>query len=293
MRYFPLVFMVSLLCWLAPASAWAQELECSPCTYNFGTVTVGSSASYSIQLNNTGHKELSITGMWKSGTPFSIGKFPLPVKIGPGKSFEVPIRFTPSANGQTDGVFYIVSNPGDHKLVIDASGTGESNAEASPAQDQSPATLSFRQRRRGIERQPAGNAYRLERRRHHLVRPFDQLRSSPFVGLNLPVTIPAGKSIPVTIQFTPSSSGTDPAKVGFISNAEGSPTVEPGDGYRHRLRVPSSVSLSWDGDGTAVGYNVFRGKAKAGPFQADQYRVGLLDRATPTQPLSLARPTIT
>jgi len=70
MRYFPLVFMVSLLCWLAPASAWAQELECSPCTYNFGTVTVGSSASYSIQLNNTGHKELSITGMWKSGTPF-------------------------------------------------------------------------------------------------------------------------------------------------------------------------------------------------------------------------------
>ncbi|MFY9703091.1 MAG: choice-of-anchor D domain-containing protein [Terriglobales bacterium] len=264
MRYFPLVFMVSLLCWLAPTSAWAQELECSPCTYNFGTVTVGSSASYSIQLNNTGHKELSITGMWKSGTPFSIGKFPLPVKIGPGKSFEVPIRFTPSANGQTDGVFYIVSNPGDHKLVIDASGTGESNAKRQLGI--SPATLSFGNVAVGSS---ASLPATLTASHGAVTISSDRSTSSEFaiLGVTLPVTIPAGKSIPVTIQFTPSSSGTDPAKVGFISNAEGSPTVAQVTGTGI-AQGSSSVSLSWDGNGSAVGYNVFRSNSKAGPFEA-------------------------
>ena len=69
----------------------------------------------------------------------------------------------------------------------------------------------------------------------------------------------------MTIQFTPNGSGTDPAKVGFISNAADSPTIEAVTGTG-LAKDSYSVSLSWRGVATAVGYNVFRGTAKSGPF---------------------------
>jgi hypothetical protein len=97
----------------------------------------------------------------------------------------------------------------------------------------------------------------------------DQSLSSEFeiLGLNLPATIPAGQSIPVTFQFTPNDSGTASAKAGFISNAADSPTVEQltGTGV---AQASHNVYLSWDpGNGNPVGYNVYRGNAQAGPFQ--------------------------
>jgi hypothetical protein len=97
----------------------------------------------------------------------------------------------------------------------------------------------------------------------------DQSTSSEFaiLGLTLPATISAGQSIPVTIQFTPNASGTATGKAGFVSNAVDSPTVEQltGTGV---AQGSHTVDLSWEpGDGSAVGYNVYRGTAQAGPFQ--------------------------
>jgi hypothetical protein len=97
----------------------------------------------------------------------------------------------------------------------------------------------------------------------------DQSSSSEFVilGLTLPITIAAGNSVPVTIQFTPNASGTATAKTGFISNAVNSPTVDQVTGTGVAA-VSHSVNLTWQpGDGNAVGYNVYRGAAAAGPFQ--------------------------
>jgi len=97
----------------------------------------------------------------------------------------------------------------------------------------------------------------------------DQSTSSEFaiLGLKLPVTIQAGQNLAVTIQFTPNASGTASGKAGFFSNAVNSPTVEQltGTGV---AQDSHNVYLTWDaGDGNPVGYNVYRGTVKAGPFQ--------------------------
>ncbi|MGD0507893.1 MAG: choice-of-anchor D domain-containing protein [Terriglobales bacterium] len=87
------------------------------------------------------------------------------------------------------------------------------------------------------------------------------------LGLDLPVTIPEGESLSVTIQFTPNASGTASAKAGFISNAADSPTIEQltGTGV---ASASHSVDLTWGpGAEGIVGYNVYRGTGQGGPYQ--------------------------
>jgi len=226
-------------------------------------VITGTSVSSSIQLTNASTQALTILSKSEEGSAFSFGNFPLPVTLESWVSVELPVIFAPTATGYTAATLTLISNTSNPILTIDVAGTGTSTA-ASPQLKISPAKLNFGSVTVGSNTSlqatlTASNAA--------VTISSDRSTSSEFAidGLNLPLTIPAGKSIPVTIQFTPGSSGADPAKVGFISNATDSPTLEPVTGTG-TAQGSYSVSLSWSGDATAVGYNVLRGKAAAGPF---------------------------
>ena len=255
---------LGLLLFLVPVSALVQYLACSPCSYDFGKLKIGDSVSYSIELTNNASKTLTILSKSLKGSAFSFGHFPVPIKISPWSSIELPVIFTPKTARSTDGVITITSNAPDSPFTIDVSGIGVSDVAAQLAI--SPAKLSFGNVTVGSS---ASLQATLTASKAEVTISSDRSTSSEFsiAGLNFPVTIPAGKSIPVTIQFTPSSSGTDPAKVGFVSNATGSPTVADVTGTGV-AQGSYSVSLAWDASsGSVLGYNVYRGDAQAGPFQ--------------------------
>ena len=68
------------------------------------------------------------------------------------------------------------------------------------------------------------------------------------------------------MQFTPNASGTASAKVGFISNAVDSPTIEQVTG-KGVAQAAHNVYLTWEpGEGSPVGYNIYRSTVQAGPF---------------------------
>jgi hypothetical protein len=244
---------------------WAQKLECKPCSHSFGKIEIGKSTSYSIELLNAGSKALTIRSVSKQApAAFSLVDLSLPMKIKAGESVHLTVAFAPEGPGDKTGIFELSSTAEDRRLVLHVSGVAERGA--SPHLGISPATLDFGNVTVGSS---ASLQATLTASNGPVTISSDRATSSEFAirGLKLPLTIPAGKSIPVTIRFTPNGSGTDPAKVGFISTAADSPTLEPvtGTGVAHGS---FSVYLSWTGDATAVGYNVFRGKAKAGPFHA-------------------------
>lgn len=269
MRSFPLLLVAGLLFCLTPAPAWAQQIDCSPCDYNFGTVQIGESSASSIQLTNVSSQTLTILAKSVEGSGFSYGSFPLPMQLGPWASVELPVVFTPTAAGATAGVLTLTSTARVFPMNVSgtgAGGGGGGGGGATPLLTVSPATLRF-------GKVSVGSGVSLQAKltasNAAVTISSDRSTSSEFaiLGLNLPVTIPAGQSVPVTIQFTPNGSGKDPAKVGFISNAAGSPTIElvTGTGM---VQASYSVSLSWDaGSGSPAGYNVFRGTAQSGPFQ--------------------------
>ena len=264
MRSFPLVVIAGILCCLAPASAWAQKLQCNPCNHAFGKIQIGTSSSYSFQLSNTGNKTLSISSKSKQGRAFSFGHFPLPVAIKPGASIHLPVIFKPTANGWTDGIVTLVSNDPSSPLKMHVQGTGV--YPNSPGLGVTPTTLSFGNVTLGSN---ASLQATLTASNAAVTISSDQSTSSEFaiLGLHLPVTVSAGQSISVTIKFTPNASGTASGKAGFVSNAANSPTVEQltGTGV---AQGSHNVNLSWNpGDGNAVGYNVYRGTANGGPYQ--------------------------
>jgi len=198
------------------------------------------------------------------GSAFSFGEFPLPAHVKPGASVLLPVIFAPTVLGHTSGILTLISNATDSPLEMNVAGNGVANA--SPQLGVSPATLNFGNVTVGSS---ATQQATLTATNGSVTISSDRSTSSEFaiLGLNLPVTISAGQSLPVTIQFTPNTSGTGSGQAGFISNAEDSPTLEQltGTGVAQGAH---NVDLSWDpGDGNAVGYNVYRGTAKGGPYQ--------------------------
>jgi hypothetical protein len=263
MRSLIIPALVAGIC-LVSVPAIAQRVECAPCSYDFGNVATGASISYIFELTNTSSEAVTIISISEQGSAFTVGNFSVPVTLQPWGSVEVPVVFSPTATGYTGGTLTFTSNTANPTLAIDVSGTGAGGSTASPKLKVSPATLNFGTVAVGAN---ASLQAHLTASNAAVTISSDRSTSSEFaiVGLKLPVKIPAGKSIPVTIKFTPSSSGTDPAKVGFISNATGSPTIAQVTGTG-APQGSYSVSLSWSEVSPAVGYNVLRGEAAAGPF---------------------------
>jgi hypothetical protein len=259
-RFFPALALVLSLSSLTPVRAWAQQLQCEPCSHAFGRVEVGSSRSFSIQLTNSGNQKLSILTKSKQGSEFRFGYFPLPITLRPGRTVHLPIVFKPTAVGRVTGTFTLVSTALNKSLSIPVAGTG------SPGLTVSPSTLDFGNVTVG---QSATLSTTLAASNGNVTISSDQVTSPEFSihGLSLPVTILSGHSIQARIRFTPKQSGTAPAKAGYFSNAVVSPGVEQltGTGV-----APSahSAGLTWqETDPSVVGYNIYRGQMHGGPYQ--------------------------
>jgi Abnormal spindle-like microcephaly-assoc'd, ASPM-SPD-2-Hydin len=264
MRSSPLITVACLFFCVASTAAWAQQIQCSPCSHGFGKVQIGTSATFSIQLTNKGHATLRISAKSIQGKAFSFGSFPLPMKIAPGASVLLPITFTPTARGYTDGTVSLTNNSPNSPLNMHVGGSGLYPSDT--LLNISPTTLNFGNVTVGAN---ASLPATLTASNGSVTISSDQSNSSEFaiLGLTLPVTLASGQSVSVTIQFTPNASGQATAKAGFTSNAIDSPTVEQLTGMGV-AKQSHYVSLSWDsGDGNAVGYNVYRGTTQGGPYQ--------------------------
>lgn len=250
-----------LLLFLPLPLSWSQQLTCKPCSHAFGKVKVGTSASVSIQLSNTGNRSLRIFSKSRQGSgEFHLGSFPLPITLMPGKSVKLPIIFKPIAIGHVTGAFILKSNALNPLLSLPVAGTG------APQLTLSPTSLNFGNVTVG---QSATLPITLTASAGNVTISSDQLTSSEFLLLGIvpPVTIPLGTSMRVKFKFTPGQSGTASGKAGFFSNAVVSPAVEilTGSGVAQNAH---SVSLSWqDSASGIVGYNVYRSVTHGGPYQ--------------------------
>jgi hypothetical protein len=218
-------------------------LSQSASSLNFGSQLVGSSASQSFTLTNTGTGSVNLSQVTATGAGFTVTGFSGAVTLAAGQSLPLSVNFTPASAGGAAGSISVVSNATNSPSTITLSGTGV-QAQISVV----PSTVSFGNVTVGVSnsqtltiRNPGTAALSVTQA---------SLSGTGFTstGLALPLSIPAGGSSTFNVAFAPTSAGAASGSITLISNTPNSPLVVPftGTGIAATLQLSaSSASLNF------------------------------------------------
>jgi hypothetical protein len=123
----------------------APEINVNPLSLDYGTVTVGNTASLTMTIENLGTADLTVSALTLTGSSdFALGAGApaTPFVVPAGGSVGVPVDYTPSGTGGDSGQLDIASDDADEPSVeVSLTGTGE--AAGGPQIDVSPLILDY------------------------------------------------------------------------------------------------------------------------------------------------------
>ena len=226
-------------------TAVTYQLGVSPTSLNFGSVTVGSSATQTVTATNTGTANVTISGASATGRGFSASGSGLPLTLAPAQSAALSVTFAPSTAGSAAGSVSIVSSASNTPVTVALTGTGVSSTyQLTPGVNslsfgsvgvsaKSLLTLSLTNTGTGdvtiSQISVTGAGYSLS-------------------GLSLPATVAPGQSITLSVTFAPTAAGSATGTLSVSSNASGSPLAIAlaGTGVTSTYQLTPSVnSLSF------------------------------------------------
>ncbi len=216
-------------------------LSVTPATANF-SVLAGNTSSQTVQLKNSGTANLTISQATVSGSGFSASGLTLPLTLTPGQSGSFSVQYAPQVAGNASGSISIVSNAPNSPGIIALSGT---STAATSTMSLTPTSISFGNVNTGSI---ATQNVQLANTGNSSVTVTQVAVSGAGVsvsGATAPFTIAPSQSVPLTIRFTPTTSGAMSGSVTVTNNSGGS-IVETvtGTGTQAGLSVtPASASF--------------------------------------------------
>jgi hypothetical protein len=228
---------------LSGTGVTAGSLSANPTSLAFGSVQVGSHASLSETVKNSGGSTVTISSASVGNAAYSISGLTLPASVAAGQSITFTVKFAPSAAGSASSNLSLVSNAANSPFTILLSGTAVAAGGLSPnptslafgnVQVGSHASLSETVTNTGgstvtISSASAGNA------------------AYSISGLTLPTNLAAGQSTTFTVKFAPSAAGSASTNLSLVSNAANSPLTIPlsGTGVTPGNLSPNPTSLAF------------------------------------------------
>lgn len=232
----------------------------APASLNLGSVLVGSSQSQTITLSNTGGSSLTVSGATVSGTGFSISGLTCPFTLNAGSTATLNVSFAPTVTGTDNATLALASNASNPSVNVALSGSGTNPAGTLGV---SPGSLSFGNVDVGSSSSQNGS---LTASGGSVVVSSANSNNTEFTlgGLTLPLTIAAGQSVPYTVTFAPTTTGTVTANLSFVTASNSASQSASGTG----ATIQHTVDLSWNASSSSSisGYNVYRATNSAGPY---------------------------
>lgn len=195
-------------------------LSANPLSIGFGSVPVGSTATQSAALTNTGSSSVTVSQATVSSNNFNLGGMSFPMTVAAGATVPVQIQFTPQQSGNLGATLQVTSNATDGTVSVALSGTGTAGSLSV-----SPASLNFGDVSVG------GNATEtvtlINSGNTSLSITAANISGAAFSisGLSLPLTLAANQSSSFSVVFAPTATGSASGSISFASNAPGSPTT--------------------------------------------------------------------
>jgi hypothetical protein len=219
------------------------DIDISPDTFSFGDVGIGVSKDIVVTMKNIGEAPLIVNTLQLNGSGFVLLNAPqTPFTLNQNASQIFTIRFQPSANVNYSGILTITSNdPDEGNLTYTLTGSGVNP----PDIDVTPSLVDFGT---VVAGQPKDIPVTII---NNITNGADLVISNITVSGNgytlptppsYPITLSAGNTYPITIRFTPPTSGQFSGSLTISSNDpdEGSFKVDlKGNGS-----VPPDISVS-------------------------------------------------
>jgi Abnormal spindle-like microcephaly-assoc'd, ASPM-SPD-2-Hydin len=247
-----------------PSSPAARvQLTCVATNLQLGEVAVGNTTAKFTTITNRGGTRLIIRSTASTNPEFGVDRLDLPLTLSAGESFTFQATFAPRKVGAAQGIISIISDSPGHTLTIRLAGIGRASGQLR----MEPAVIAFGDVDAGTQSTQIG---RLTASTASVTISSAHFNSRKFQlgGLSLPVTIPAGHTVPFNVTFISKSIGNTSAILSFVSDAQNSPTkqvmtVRVSGPVRHK------VQLSWKPSKSkhVAGYNVYRSNRTGGPYK--------------------------
>lgn len=236
----------------AAAPSQTYLLSASTSSLTFGNALVGSTASQTMTLTNSGTGSVTISQAAITGAGFSFSGCSGTVTLTAGQTLILTVRFAPPSVGAVTGSINIVSSATNSPTSILLTGTG-----IQPQISIIPASISFSSvtvnttNTQSLTIRNAGTA--------NLTVIQATLAGSGFTlsGLTLPLSVAPGASSVFNIGFTPASASTFSGSLTLVNNSPNSPLVVAmvGTGISPVLQItptPSSLSFGNITTGTST-----------------------------------------
>jgi hypothetical protein len=214
------------------SGAGSASIEVSPSTINFGSLTVGQSATKTLTILNSGTKSLSVSGISVAGTGFAVKAPALPLVLAAGQAGNVATTFTATATGNAAGTIMISSSAPDSPMLVALSATTVAKASNLVV---APSSLAF-----GDVKVGSASTQTVQLKNSSSAAITVSAVSVTGSGislsaLSLPLTLSAGASANLSATFKPAAAG----------NASGALTIKSN-------ATDSSDAIGWSGTGTAA-----------------------------------------
>jgi hypothetical protein len=203
----------------------SSQLSVSPTSINFGNVTVGSSATQTATLTDTGSGSVVVSGETVTGTGFSTSGLSVPLTLAGGQSATFTVKFAPAAAGPATGTISVASNATNSPATVSLSGTGVSPG-GSLLLSASPTSLGFGNVNVGSTSEPQSVTLTNSGTASVTISQAAITGTGfSFTGLTLPLTLTAGQTATFTVSFAPTVAGNVTGSLSLTSNATDSPNV--------------------------------------------------------------------
>ncbi|MGD0304910.1 MAG: choice-of-anchor D domain-containing protein [Candidatus Acidiferrales bacterium] len=244
----------------------ASALTITPSSVSFGNVTVGSDATQTIKLANSGSATITISSLGVSGSGMSASGLTTPYTLGAGKSATFTAQFKPTSAASNSGAITIDSNAASNSASIPLSGKGvTSNVALSP----NTTSLSFGSVKSGSAATQAVTITSTGNANANISSVSVSGTGFSLSGSGSAETLTPNQSAQFTVNFDPKSSGNATGTLSITSNAPNSPLQISlsGSSPSASPNTSHSVALNWDASSSSVvGYYVYRGSKPSGPY---------------------------
>ncbi len=237
-------------------TAATSVLSVSPSSVAFGTVSVGSEVTKTVQLASTGTASVTISGMTFSGSGVSVSGLAMPMTLAAGKDASLTITYKPSSAGTLAGSVSIASNASDPSELIGLSGTATtaptSTLTATPSSITFGNVVVGTQTTQTIRLANSGTA------NVTVSGLAPSVAAVSVSGLSVPITLAPGTSANFTAAFKPTAASSVSGKITVTSNATDSsmPIALTGTGEAAVPQLTASPTSVSFGNATVGSSNV-------------------------------------